>query len=579
MTQEEYEQEQREIESLINQINALIAENNRLVEEINNALHNIRILNDNIGTLQRNVVPVVNHVADEVDVNAEKTQLVKEALEELTERYFTFKNMSNASKNLSQYTDEYYTKFSNFHDLRRITLGYVIGLDTQFVTEESLRKKVEKVYLQNTEYWLAYAAAAMMLWASDEKEAAKRALDKALFMDQSKAALFFMLINLRFQRVKVAQEWFVYYMERIDASNLDEGWKYLLQAYLSGAFGVEPEFQNAVTKQLNSLFAKAEATTVDLGKKFSDRSYAFADTYLHQTNEHFSYLKRSCQDYKEMKEILSDAEKHEHIAQFYDNLANEKEEEASDIAQRIENVLYSLVNSYDDAEFEVVKKIKYNDAIMTAKGNVTMAQQKFEQEFGVPKKHTFGDWLVDWAFAEDNNLVPLMIRKFSITFMKDWIFKGYAKFAEDYRKKEKEAYTFDIDGCQVTCSEHEFDKTKPIVENFFEKNRWKHILADKFTLLYILMCVCGLITLGILLVSFSPIALTIGILLVLVGAFLLWRRIVELGAEIQEKKRLAVQKLQHCLQELGQWRELFHKADAKLADLENALAAFGRDYE
>ena len=131
----------------------------------------------------------------------------------------------------------------------------------------------------------------------------------------------------------------------------------------------------------------------------------------------------------------------------------------------------------------------------------------------------------------------------------------------------------------MTCSEHEFDKTKPIVENFFEKNRWKHILADKFTLLYILMCVCGLITLGILLVSFSPIALTIGILLVLVGAFLLWRRIVELGAEIQEKKRLAVQKLQHCLQELGQWRELFQKADAKLADLENALAAFGRDYE
>lgn len=89
------------------------------------------------------------------------------------------------------------------------------------------------------------------------------------------------------------------------------------------------------------------------------------------------------------------------------------------------------------------------------------------------------------------------------------------------------------------------------------------------------MCACGLITLGILLLSFSSIALTIGILLVIVGAFLLWRRMVELGAEIQEKKRLAVQKLQHCLQELGQWRELFHKADEKLMNLENAIAAFG----
>lgn len=575
MTQEEYEQEQREIESLINQINALIAENNRLIEEINYALNNIQILRNNISTLQKNVVPVVNHVADEVDVNAEKTQLVKEALEELTERYFTFKNMSNASKNLSQYTDEYYTRFAHYHDLRRITLGYVIGLDTQFVTEESLRKKVEKVYLQNTDYWLAYATSAMMLWASDEREAAKRAMDKALFMDQAKAALFFMLINLRFGRGKVAQQWFVYYMDRIDASNLGEEWKYLLQAYLSGVFGVDQDFQNAVTKSLNTLFAKAEATTVDLGKKFSDRSYKFADTYLHQTNEQFSYLKRNCQEYKEMKEILSDAEKQERIAEFYDNLANEKEEETSDIAQRIENVLYSLVNNYDDAEFEVVKKIKYNDAIMTAKGNVSMAQQKYEQEFGVPKKHTFGDWLVDWAFAEDNNLVPLMIRKFSITFMKDWIFKGYAKYAQDYRIKERDTYTFDIDGCQVNCSEYEFEKTKPVIENYFEKNKWKHMLSDKFTLLYLLMCACGLITLGILLLSFSSIALTIGILLVIVGAFLLWRRMVELGAEIQEKKRLAVQKLQHCLQELGQWRELFHKADEKLMNLENAIAAFG----
>ncbi len=579
MTQEEYEQEQREIEQLTRQINALIAENNMLVAEINNALSNIRILRNNIQSLQRDVVPIVNNVSGEVDINAEKAQLVKEALEELTEQYFTFKNLSTASKNLSQYTDEYYTRFSYYHNLRRITLGYVIGLDNTFVSDENLRKSVEKVYLQNTEYWLAYATMAMMLWASDEQEAAKRALDKALFMNQSKAALFFMLINLRFGRTEVAQEWFIYYMERLDASDLGEEWMYLLQAYLSGAFGADETFQQVVTKQLNSLFAKAEATTVDLGKKFSDRSNAFAATYLHQTSESFAYLKRSCLEYNEMKALLSAAEKHEHIAAFYDKLASEKDEVGKDIAQRIENVLYSLVNSYDDSELEVVKKIKYNEAIMSAQGNVSMAQEKYEQEFGPDSKHTFGDWLVDWAFAEDSNLVPLMIRKFSISFMKDWIYKGYEKFADTYRRKEKQEYTFDIDGCTVTCNEHEFERTKPIVQNFFDKNKGKKIMSDKFTLLYILLCVCGLLTLTIMAFYFTPVALTIGILLVVVGAFLLWRRIVELGKEIEEQKRLAVQKLQHCLQELEDWRTLFHKADEHLVDIEQALMAFGKEYE
>lgn len=577
MTQEEYEQEQREREQLIRQINALIDENNMLVQESNQALHNISILRDNIYVLQKNVVPLVNNVSGEVDINAEKAQMVRDALEELTEQYFTFKNMSTASKNLSQYTDEYYTRFSFYHNLRRITLGYVIGLDSNFVSDESLRKSVEKVYLQNTEYWLAYATMAMMLWASDEQEAAKRALDKALFMSQEKASLFFLLINLRFNRLQVAQEWFVYYMERLDASNLGEEWKYLLQAYLSGAFGADEEFQAMVSKQINTLFAKAEATTVDLGKKFSDRACAFEATYLHQTTESFAYLKRSCSDYEEMKALLSAAEKHTYIAEFYDKLSNEKEDNGSDIPQRIENVLYSLVNGYDAAEYEVVKKMKYNEAILSAKGNMSMAQERYEQEFGQPKNHTFGDWLVDWAFAEDSNLTPLMIRKFSISFMKDWIYKGYVKFAETYRTKEKENYTFDIDGCTVTCNEYEFDRTRPIIENFFEKNKWKHIMADKFTLLYILMCVCGILALVIMAFSFSPIALTIGILLVIIGAFLLWRRIVELGREIQEKKRLAVQKLQHCLQELEDWRTLFHKADERVIDIQQALEAFGRD--
>lgn len=214
MTQEEYEQEQREIERLVNEINRLIAENNALVQEINSAISDIRVLRSNVATLHRNVEPVMTGVSGEVNVQSEKIHRIFEALEELTAQYATFKTLSTASKNLSQYTDEYHTRFSYYNNLRRITLGYVIGLDTNFVTNESMRKAVEKVYLQNTEYWLAYATTAVMLWASDEKEAAERAVGKAMFMNPSKAALFFMLINLRFDRIKPAQEWFVTYMDR-----------------------------------------------------------------------------------------------------------------------------------------------------------------------------------------------------------------------------------------------------------------------------------------------------------------------------------------------------------------------------
>ena len=579
MTQEEYEQEQREIERLVNQINSLIAENNRLIAEIQAAVNDVRILEKNVRTLHGNVERSIRGTASEITANAADTRKISEAIEELTRQYFTFKTLSTASKNLSQYTDEYYTRFSNYHQLRRITLGYVIGLDTQFVTADNMRKVVEKEYLQNTEYWLAYASAAVMLWASNEEEAAKRAVGKALFMNPTKAALFFMLINLRFGRLEPAQSWFTYYMERVNPSDLGEEWKYLVLSYLSGAFGQNEQFQDVIASNLKGMLAKTEATTVDFGRKFSDRAYEFARTYLHQTKQGFSYLKRYCTSYQEMENMLTDAEKNSLIAERYGTLLDSKEETGEDIAQRIENVLYALVNSYDDAEFEIVKKIRYNDAVLTAQGDVTKAQQKYDQEFGGDKKMTFGDLLAEWAFSEDTNLTPGIIQKFSISFMKDWILKGYEKFAQDYRAKEKESYTFNVDGCEVSCSEDEFSKAKKSIETYFDKNRWKNVFSDKFVLLYILLCACGILTLGIMTVHFSKIALTIGILLVIVGAFLLWRRIADRGGLLQEKKRLAVQKIEHCLEELREWRNLLHQEDARSSDLEDALSRFGNEME
>ena len=72
----------------------------------------------------------------------------------------------------------------------------------------------------------------------------------------------------------------------------------------------------------------------------------------------------------------------------------------------------------------------------------------------------------------------------------------------------------------------------------------------------------------------SAFMLTLGILLVLVGAFLLWRRIVDRMNVLKEKKRLSIVKLGHCLDELGQWREQFHRADETFADLVKALSVF-----
>lgn len=212
MTEEEYQRELEEAERLraqinnvISQINYINQENAALERELETAIYNVKVLIGNCGEMDKAVYKEMGTLSDVVGQADISTKEVFQALKELTVQYFSFKNISTASKNASQYTDEYYTRFSYYNELRRISLGYVVGLDSNIISSEPARKKVEKAYLQNTEYWLAYCISAVMLWVSDEKEAAERAMSKSLTISYFNSCLFYLLINLRFNRIDAAK--------------------------------------------------------------------------------------------------------------------------------------------------------------------------------------------------------------------------------------------------------------------------------------------------------------------------------------------------------------------------------------
>ena len=560
---------------LINQINALRAENAALEAELQTAERNVNILTGNVGRLEANVHAKMTTLDDKVEVTAEDTTLFYTALTDLTEQYFIFKNLSTASKNLTQYTDEYYTKFAFYQKLRRISLGYVIGLDSAIISDENLRKEVEKAYLQNTDYWLAYAIMAVTLWAENEREAASRALNKALSMDYNKSCLFFLLINLRFERVAIAREWYLNYLDKLDITRLGDEFQYLLQAYLNGLFGNDPEFEAMVADNFQRLVQQAEATSARFGDKFTDGAQAYAQAHLHRTQMVFPTLKEVSCDHDALTDLLSQAEKHAVLARNYVELAEEEEALPEDQAQRVENILYNLINSYDTAEWRVVKEQKRNEAIIEAKGNLAAAHEKFELLYGhVDEKKALADLMVSWAFSEDPTQTNLTVKRFSISMMKSRIVRGFEKFAEAYRQKEPERISVRIDECELSVREDEAELQAAQLDAYFNKNKLKHYLADKQIKIYGVMCIAALLILIIMAFSFSPAALTIAVLLGVVGGFLLWRRIVDVGKILAEKRRLAHVKLGQAIGELAQWRAAYQTADAQLPDLQQALDRF-----
>ncbi|MDE6726017.1 MAG: hypothetical protein K2J79_10485, partial [Ruminiclostridium sp.] len=225
--------------------------------------------------------------------------------------------------------------------------------------------------------------------------------------------------------------------------------------------------------------------------------------------------------------------------------------------------------------FKIVQKIKYNEAVINAKGDVESAQASYEAMYrDYNKKKNLGDLMLDWAFATNTSQTDVSVKRFAISLMKEPIKKGFEQFPEMYREREKDKYTFDIDDCKLVCDENGYGESEKILDKFYDKNKLKRIFKDRQVLIYAGMCGLALILLLILFAFFSPVIMTLGILTGLAGSFLLWHRIVDLGKILKEKKRKSKLLLKQTLEELAQWRTAYKEADKRSADLLNAIERF-----
>jgi hypothetical protein len=567
MTDEEIERERQEAERLMQRINQLvyeinyvINENNQLEHELDVSIRDVDTLIHNCGQLETEVYGDMNFISKEVIDLDITTNDVFEQLEELSNQYFIFKNLSTASKNVSQYYDEYYTRFSYYHDLRRITLGYVIGVDSNVINSEKLRKKVEKSYLENTDYWLAYCIASVMLWNSDEPEAAKRAVSKALRIDYYKSNLFFLIVNLRFNRIDAAMKWYHNYLDNSQLNQFGDEWQFLLQAYLSGAFGQDSDFNQKVAKLFKDLIFKIELHRADLSMRFVERAKDFANKFAHKTKENYPILKSVSSNYEDLIKSLSSAEKNQLLIEFFKKIKESDVDFNLDLPQRIENVLYSLINTYDEEEMKIIRNIKYNEAVISAKGDISIALKKFDNEFeSANQSSDIGDLIVNWAFSENPSQVDYSVQKFSISLMKEKIVKGFEAFVSEYQKNEKKKISIKIDEYSFECDENSYEETSEKLAKEYESHKVSNILKDKFVALYSFL-ILGSIGIWIwMFFTFNSAFLTVSVIVFLLASFLLWRRIAEVIKILADKKRRGMGLLKKAIDEIDLWRKDYQK--------------------
>ena len=352
----DYDAELAEQQRLINEYNNLVSQYNREVERHNALVVDVQgcqyDMERSIHTLtqvHKVLTPPLAATAEETDKKQVIAYNALMAIDDLVEKYRLLSNGSTASKNLAGYYDKYYTYYGPYNGLREVSLGYVVGLDKNFWQSDTPRKTVEKMYLANTDYWLAYATMAIMLWASDEEEACARAVSKAMQIDEKKSALYFLLSMIRFNRMDAAREWYRVYFDLVDVNSLGDEVVCILQALLSGALGADIDFAKMIRAKVSELIKQAN-DDVAARKQAQSSVDNYFSAFVSVTDKEYLDLKHICGEYAQMIDLLSAAEKNKLLKEYFAKVINSDAPLSDRLSERIEDALYSLISTNDTSE-------------------------------------------------------------------------------------------------------------------------------------------------------------------------------------------------------------------------------------
>ena len=130
----------------------------------------------------------------------------------------------------------------------------------------------------------------------------------------------------------------------------------------------------------------------------------------------------------------------------------------------------------------------------------------------------------------------------------------------------------------MECSEYSYDEAAEKMGEFFNKNKVKYILNDKYFMIFLIVCAAALLLLagaGLLIKTAAfPVLLTLGIITGIADGFLVWCRWVDKSTELKEKNRVALVRLRNALQEIEEWRRSVKDGANMLEDLKNAINMF-----
>ncbi len=541
-----------------------------------------------------NVYNVINNLNSSVegfrsDVNVHvknvdaSTQKILQTAESVYQRVSKFRTdimhgeeKQIAHENIMRIDQVVKEQFGNYDAIRKTIMGVVRDFDINLVRNSTIEELSEELWITSSRYWLSYALIAVTAWVNNYPEVAKNALSEAVRKDEIKASLFFCLMNLRFERIQTAREWFKVYCRTLNPVILQQETAVLIQAFMGGVFGKDKQLDHEVITIINEWIRIISEDAV-ICSELVGQYVAYFEKFNQQAVFNYEAIKAFCENSADVERSFIDVSKYDPLIRLVESLNVETSQAMTDkdYKSRIDAVLMNLITNYDEEERRIKEEQEYYRLVIENDGKKEVAETQYKQIQAL-RNETFniGKQMIDWAvYTEEDKSV----RKFGLQSTKEWFITALENWTAAVRERCPISFNISIDGWRSTSSGDDIDNQRQSLQSYYSTNKFKMIYINNFNIALAIIFVLSIgVTVGSLFrlddSSSAFMVLIVGIVLAVASVGVFIGRVMSGKQKFAQRVATSINNLDAALGQIAEFRRYFSENISKKDDVLEKLS-------
>ncbi|MCR5321988.1 MAG: hypothetical protein K6E85_01705 [Lachnospiraceae bacterium] len=335
-------------------------------------------------------------------------------------------------------------KFGKYDKVRDTMLGVLQATDIAVVKSSTIANVSEEIMIQTPEYWLAPCLVAIAAWIGNNRDLAERAIAEAVRRDEEKTALTMALICRRNNRVETCYEWLSIYFSHQDSADFTEATFTYLNAYVNGVFG--PDERHICDDYVSKWIDEIQKNNSNLAQEQTEEWKRYCETFITDMSGQYPELKQNIREFGAINNTLGRMDSVNRIIGKFKHIT-ESDIDYNGLKREIDENLINLVQRFDTKEMALRDREAKWVLVKEYGGNVEKAEAEIARRKRAREEHILNLVQTSSDIVRSNSN-DVSKKKTAITFIGNYIKKGYSEYVEETKTLFPEKVTISIDDWQ-----------------------------------------------------------------------------------------------------------------------------------